>query len=472
MGACLPIALLALMAPADQSADAPGTLAAAKPGTISSPRELLELAGVGRGQLDRLADGTAWQKGEDEVLLKVLFRLGRFRPAEIEGWARDDLPPAELARDPSAYRGELFRLRGRVVRAEVVRLPPERAERFELNEFYRCQFVLENGAVPAVVFARTIPRAWATGEPIDERSGAFGMFLKAGSEEAGRRPIFAARRLAWYPPTRLGELGMDVGLFDDLRGGQPDDSARHRRLEELRLTKRNRECFYQMLAAVGRARPGELLEAAEQELRRTGAERFSVVPLFNEPAGQQGRLVLLSGTAREVIRIVVSDPDVVDRLGIDHYYQIALFTEDSQHNPLVFCVRELPDGMPTGGGPEFGEDITAAGFFFNTWAYRSRQPADASGPRWQLAPLLIGRQPVWHRVEKRAANPVAGAVAGGLFVLALLAVWLILWRHGREDKRLRDARLTGPSVAETEQPDPQEFENLRYDSVRYRRSRG
>ena len=223
MGICLPIALLSLVVAADRGADGLEPLPG-NPRTVSSPRELLELAGIGPDQFERLTDGVAWQATEDEVLLKILFRLGRFRLAEIEGWARDDPEPAELAEDPSARRGEMFRLRGRVVRAEVVRLPADEAERFELNEYYRCELVLEQKAAPAIVFARTLPRAGTTGGPVDARSGALGMFLKAGRDDQRRwRPVFAARRIAWYPPTRLGELGMDVGLFDDLRGAEPED---------------------------------------------------------------------------------------------------------------------------------------------------------------------------------------------------------------------------------------------------------
>ena len=145
-------------------------------------------------------------------------------------------------------------------------------------------------------------------------------------------------------------------------------------------------------------------------------------------------------------RILVDDPDVVDRLGIDHYYQIALFTEDSQHNPLVFCVRELPAGMPTGAGPQFAESITVAGFFFNTWAYRSRQRANAAGARsaWRLAPLLIGREPIWRPRRESSRNPLVAAIAGGLFILLLVGVWLALWRWGRGDRRFRDRTLSGP----------------------------
>ncbi len=65
-----------------------------------------------------------------------------------------------------------------------------------------------------------------------------------------------------------------------------------------------------------------------------------MVPLFNEPASQRGRLVLLSGSARDVLRVDVPDRDIQERFGIRHYYQVHLFTDDSQGNSLIICVRE------------------------------------------------------------------------------------------------------------------------------------
>jgi hypothetical protein len=144
-----------------------------------------------------------------------------------------------------------------------------------------------------------------------------------------------------------------------------------------------------------------------------------------------------------VIPIRVGDEDVRARFGIDRYYQVFLFTEDSQSNPLLFCVRELPEGMPLGEGFQFAEQVRVAGFFFNTWAYRNRQPGDGVTARtqWQLAPLLIGRDLHWHPAEAPASNPLLGAIAAGLFVVALLGVWLALWRYGRGDKQFHDETM-------------------------------
>jgi len=434
-----------------------------KPPAISGPRDLFDLQGIDQSHFDLLTDGTPWQEGENETLLKIMYRLHRnFRPMDVESWCLGNVRPHELARDPDAYRGEIFSLAGRVVSLEVRRLVPEVAERFELDAYYRCGFLLGENETPAVLFAHTIPEAWKAEPPTDARAGAFGVFLKlAGDDPQQSVPVFVASRVAWYPPTRLGNLGFDGGLFDDLRPraaaddeGSADERAPTERPkaghpEDYRLSGRNRECFYQMLAAVGRTRPGELRAEAEEQLKQAGKERFSVAPLFNQPSKQHGRLVVLSGTARDVVPVRVGDDDVVARFGIDHYYQVFLFTEDSRsarglpgRNPVVFCVRELPEGMPRGEGPEFAEHVTVAGFFFHRWAYRNRRSGDAAArEEWQLAPLLIGRDLVWHAPTKPASNPYFGAIAGGIFVVVLFGLWLALWRYGRGDRRFHQRTI-------------------------------
>ena len=424
---------------------------------ISGPRDLLRSHGVDDSHFRGLSDGRPVDDNETETLLKVMFWMRDFRPLDIAQWVRDELDLPRLVEDPEADRGQLFSLSGRVTRVELRRPWPEVVERFELKRYYRCEFILDDRQ-PAVIFAENVPKQWQEGGPVDERAGAFGLFLKFAGKDPGRPvPVFVAQRMAWYPPTPLGNLGMDVGLLDNVvnRTGL----GRSRRLDdqqEVSRAAREREAFYAMLDAVGRAEPGQLLRQADQQLKHAGQklkrtdkqgyEHFSVVPLFMEAEKQHGRLVSLSGRARRVVRVRVDDADVVARFGIDHYYEISLFTDDSEGNPLVFCVRELPKGMPTGDGPEYSEQVRVAGFFFKLWSYHvapSAQVPEAgrSAPR-QPAPLLIGRRPVWYpQTESPLISPTVGAIAGGLFVLALLGVWLAMWQSGRADKRFHDQTI-------------------------------
>jgi hypothetical protein len=101
----------------------------------------------------------------------------------------------------------------------------------------------------------------------------------------------------------------------------------------------------------------------------------------------------------------------------------------------VICVPALPQGMPVGEDGRYAEDIRAVGFFCKVWGYRV--PKATGEVARQLAPLLVGPAPVWYPAPERKSNLVAQGVAAGLFVLALLAIWVFMWRSGRRDARLR-----------------------------------
>ena len=442
--------------------------AESRPFVASDPRGVFELMGIGPEHFDRFIDGRPWHEDEEEVLGKLVYRIGRdFQGMDVEQWSHGTFRPADVRDNPAAYRGEVFHLLGRVVRVEPKEPGPELAETLELKRYYRCEFVLGQPPERATVFSPTIPEAWKVGEKISERAGAYGYFLKLARDDSGRDvPTFVARRIAWYPPTPLGRLGMDCGLLDDIRMGTPgvkgSDSppvVARGNPDKLRMTAADRECFYQMFDAVDRAAPGELLHLAAEELKARGEELFAVEPLFHRPGQQQGRLMAFSGTVRRVLQVRVSDEDILSRFGIDHYYQLYLFTDDSQGNPLVFSVRRLPPGMPTGDGADFGEHVTVAGFFLKTWAYRINRPRDVakSDVEYQFAPLLIGKEPVWHPTEPARKRPFAGLTAGLAVLLVLLVVWLVLRRIGRGDRKLR-GRLK--CLGEADSPNGPDFSQL------------
>jgi len=320
-----------------------------------------------------------------------------------------------------------------------------------LTKYFRCRLQLDASEETAEVYTENVPAAWQKGAELDAPGGAFGVFLKLGRRNAGRPTlIFAARRLAWYPDDLLGRLGMDVGLLDDLKDREP-------------LTAQDSEAFYQMVAAVGRAEPRQLLRQAEADLPHVprqwrwtdqdGQDRYSVKPLFNEPETQRGRLVELSGTARSITEIHIDDPEIVARFGFDHYYQVLLFTDDSydkQWNPqpLTFDIRELPKGMPYGNLRQYGETIRIAGFFFKTWSYSVAKvfdSAEKSNPstRLQFSPLLIGRELVWHPAPKPADTTSTTVVIGVLFLMFMLLIWGLAWQNRRHAK-LWEKHAIGP----------------------------
>ena len=416
----------------------------AKRRSSDNPREQFRALGVADTYFDRLADGKPMTADERESLLRIMFRLRIFPAFDLHRLALDPELLDKAIQQPKDYRGALFRLRGRVEKVIPLEPSPDAAERYELKTYYACWLKLDSPKTSALVFTETVPKRWRKGASPDSAGGALGVFLKL---DATDRPIFAAPRLAWYPDNLLGRLGMDVGLLDTVE-------------HQKRLTEQDSPAFYAMLAAVGRAKPGELVERAEENLPKVAAERrwtdpagrqlYSVVPLFNKPKKEEGQLVALRGTARLVEEVHVTDPDIVAQYGIDHYYELMLFTEDSQGNPLTFCVRELPKGMPVTTGPRYGESVLVAGFFFKTWGYDVRRSPDEvikpgeSKTRIQLSPLLIGRSVVWRPPPPPASQTRTNVIIGVLFIAGMLVVWLVAWRSTRREHRWVDQALGGP----------------------------
>ncbi|MBN1587988.1 MAG: hypothetical protein JW888_00570 [Pirellulales bacterium] len=395
---------------------------------LTEPQQWLRLGGIDDDEWAEFQDTRPWTGQSDETLQRILLRLARLSPDDFERWSSDVIDWDRIRADPNAFRGRFFRLRGRIRSIAVVRLAADVARRFEVKQYYRVEMLLNGTGQPVVVFSRTVPKTWHQGGTINQPGEAWGMYLRFANDTQ-QLPIFAAPRLAFFPDDQLlGQLGMDVGLLDDLVDRQP-------------IRNEERECFYQMLAAVKRAQPGQLRKEARRQLAERGDGCYSVVPLFNDPARQHGKLVMFSGTVRRALRVRVEDPDIRRRFGIDHYFELSLFPRDSQGNPLVFCVLDVPKNMPLGDGPEYSEPVTVAGFFLKSRAYRSAlvcAAADGNAPL-QLAPLLIGSEPVWGGRSTTDAMSIWGAVGGVMFVLILVGIWLWLLVRSRADRRFRQA---------------------------------
>jgi hypothetical protein len=155
-----------------------------------------------------------------------------------------------------------------------------------------------------------------------------------------------------------------------------------------------------------------------------------------EPKARRGELIQLTGTAQRAVKIHLEDPDKIAAYGFDHYYEVEVWHSEVSGNPIVFCLRKLPQDMPV--GERIAVDVTVAGFFLKTWAYRINKAADSTDEktRFQIAPLLIGREPML--VPKEPPNPYLQLAGGLLFAVAVIGAWLgVAWSQ-REDKRFHD----------------------------------
>jgi hypothetical protein len=378
-----------------------------------------------------------------------------------------------------------------VTKIESIAVPSVLRKRFDRQRIYRChlQAIEDDKTFPVILFTSHVPQQLLHGATLDQRVAAEALFLKRSSDpEEGPVLVFAADRLAWYPDTLLGDLDMDCGLLENVRNGEP-------------LRGVESEAFYQMLAAARRAAAGELVRRAYNDLvfqtrklsdekrelaakqqalaarvpqqaansesleklkfaarltdarldytRKNAAHPF--VPLVETPAQFNGNLVMLRGTAYRIVKVRITEPDIVERFGFDHYYQIDMRVNlehkvklvspasetggaarekiVSQH-PATFCAMSLPEGMPT--GDDLLEPVRVAGFYFKNWQYETSEMRDGQAAK-RNAPMLIGRQPVWDVRAPTQLDRYGGVIIGSLFLLALIGIWATVWWTGRSD---------------------------------------
>ena len=415
-------------------------------------------------------------------LARLLLRLQAIPTAKLSAWAQGGSDFESLAAAPTDHRGELFHLTGKVVGVSEQRLEVAAAAALEQPNWNVCEIRLDRGETVEVI-SRTIPEAWSKLSPLDEPVVCDAVFVRRTETGDDRgRLQFVAPHIAWYPtqpdpPTvnfgmaTLGSLGVDMAKWPSMkRAGS--------------LTGEDFTAFYQTLAAMRKIDAGRLIKLARSNLEgyaqpyrdelaklddvtaratRRGAilreivttadeGRFSVWPLFLEASDQRGQLVVFTGVVRRAVRVDTSidrdgaASDALNRFGIDHYYELEMFTEDSQNKPLVFCVLELPAGFPT--GDDLHESVRMAGFLFKIWSYRGRRPTDespatsaAAHDAREAAPLLIGRGPL--RIETSAANSSSWAkgVMGSLLALAIGSLWFAVWWFRRGDKHFEKTTL-------------------------------
>ncbi len=433
----------------------------------ASPREMLGLLGMGDDFFAGFASGEPLDDAERDKLLRLMFRLGQMSKAVLETHANPPLDVTRIGDDPGARQGEIFNLRLNVLRVDRIDVPPDLREKFGFEHYYKCQ--VDASGQPATLYALRVPSAWKLERAIDENGETLAMFIKElpsvvrppaenvneqnvdgpASKDVSSQFLFVADRVAWHPPTMLGRLGMDYGLFDEVR-------------DRSKLTER--EAFYTLLAITRTVSPAlldrntrQLFEKQNEELQRVirnpdvsakmraEAERAwervqqgatDVVPLFNDPAGQRGRFVVLRGEALRAVKVRVDDVDVVKRFGIDHYYEIEIITPDSQNNPIVCCVTAVPPNMPLGDA--IHEDVRVAGFFLKSWAFDTRKSnskvEQGSQRARQLAPLVIGKR-VELLTRPRIGAPTQSITLAAALLIVFVVVGVAMWLIRRSDRR-------------------------------------
>jgi len=439
----------ATLASAERSADA----------GVPTAREILAQYGLTGTPLERFVSGTPLSPDEEEILAQLLYYLPRLGDDALAGSPQPhDLDT--LAASPQEHRLQVVHLRGTVLSIQRVPLLPELAERMEFDHYYQVHLTLDEAPYDAVVCVRRVPAALQSAQPQGEPCAADALFLKVG-DVALQRPqlVFAALRLAWLPdrvdPQRgigpehvaLAQLGMDQGLWEDVRAAQRKE-----------LSPRDREAFYQALAALARPEAASKLHPYRRPL--------DLVALLEQPDPYLGQVVEVEGTARRVVKVAVTDPAVRNRFQIEHYFQIDLFvplgpetsirlgadpTGEKNpvfHNnfPTTLLARHLPPGLAE--GENLRVPIRAQALFFKVWAYRS--PYAARFGQLQPAPLFMAIQTQVLPPPKPTANWVTSLLVTLAMGLALgmlaLVVWWVGSGHDSSARSRRRVRGNAPQM--------------------------
>jgi hypothetical protein len=370
-----------------------------EPPGAASPRELLRLFEVDESVLRFFNDGAPLSADELEPVYRLLYLIPRFDALQRQQWRKVPESWEAVAANPVEHRAGMYLVVGRVTAVTEHALPAEAARRFEYDRFYMLDIASTVDQRKLTVCAREIPARWSVNtsrQPIS----CDALFIKTGEGEAPHQSlVFVTDRIAWHPnqpetamqigagAALLGRHGMDVSRLQEVRHEQP-------------LGVADREGFYQMLWSVRRMDSAAITRAVS-------GTQLPIVAVLQKPETQVGEVFRIRGTARRAIRVMVADPDIRQRFGIDHYYEVELFmpleqvlrlvdprdgqTRSYASFPVTICAAALPPEMPQ--GDEIRQAVEVDGFFFKLWSYHSQFAAGegetADPTKRQISPLLI-----------------------------------------------------------------------------------
>ena len=399
---------------------------------------------IDRGSRSVLEEPSAWNPAKQGIAVKVLARLSRLPAPLAAQWKADAIDLRSLAAT-RRVQDLMVKVDGRATFVATVPLTEEESEVAGRRQLEIVRIVSEDG-LAVDVLADHVPKAWPRNARIDEPASVIGLPLSEGPGPAGDgQPataptiLLAAPSVSWFPPTTLGALGMDYGLFDSVGDGQ-------------KLVAGDTEAFYAVLAAMGRATTAGIASAA--------GPSGDIIPLINPASGwfaqHRGDPVTFAGVARRATRIEIDDPLRRRQLGTDHYWELFVFVPTplikvhgklQEDYPVVCCVRTLPEGMPT--GQQIGERVQVSGFAFKRYGYplpdlrisTSQGSEDQKGQRQETA-LLIGREATWLPAPSptREVNTLGWvflSIASVIGIALALAAWSFARDSRRRDRQAR-----------------------------------
>lgn len=397
----------------------------------------------------KFQDRTPLSVDERRETERLVTRLASFDRRVFYASPAVPVTTHELLVDPEKYRGKLVRWQGTAT--QVIQPTREMQELTDVQPALTC--LAHDDRSECMILSRKVPERWSTFAIESEPITVDGIFVKLVETASGDIiPLLATANIEWHPTewrppevnygmSVLGILGFDVSMLDTVVHRAPlvssetaafyhlmshlEDSPAN---EVVNWAERHMPRHRQTWQAATKESDGKRRRLAGEVLRLAKEDQYSVAPFFNIPDEQVGELAEFDGVVRRALRVDTTRDHDATAAGIDHYYELALFTGDSQNNPIMFCVLDLPPGMPT--GDNIRQPVRIAGFFFKNWRYSGRSSDGSEGLRF--APLFIGRGPLL--LVDPPEQPLWGWIAGLGFIAVILVLWLAGWWRSRGDR--------------------------------------
>lgn len=367
--------------------------------TAARLKETFRVFGVEPHELSLVQDSTPLSIAEVELLSRLLRVLTRLDWTTRQSWQQPLDDWKSLSDEVEKRRWQLYSLQGRVGRIQPWPDPTEsQAADSTRRPLYALELQHVSDANRVTLLTRSLPKSWQPDRAPEQaviRCDA--VLVKTSGQADSPRPVLISDQIRWYPQqadaTRgvtdgaalLGQYGFDFGQLASV-------------IQRGKLTEADRQCFYEMLWTTRRVPPSTIA-------RRAGSQSLPMAQLLQAPETLKASLFRLRGTARRVVKIRVTDTEVRQRYGIDHYYEVEMFvplepslrlidaidgSERVYHRyPVTICCSALPTSMPQ--GDVIRQEIEVDAFLMKLWSYRS---VFASGDekdreKRQISPLMI-----------------------------------------------------------------------------------
>lgn len=342
------------------------------------------------------------------IIPRMLYRLRKSSPATLQRFSNYSKNKTwnDVVEHTIDHRFWLFQFQASLKSVQRVSLDAPNTPD-SIQYFYRCTCVAtdDRGAqTNCTVLTRTLPKPLRDKTIIDEPIRFTGLLYcraiqsdQADQDQPGPNQtttVFIADRLSWFPDrtevadanmVALASRGFDVGQLDRIRASNGRA-----------LGRTDREAFFQLIATTTK--------------RQTRDQRpVPLESIISQSSEHIGARVRISAHCRECTRIAIPDPDIQQRYGIDHYFQLMLFPNFEQkivltekqngeptqvtvdRYPVTLCCSRLPNGLTPSDVRK--SLVSIDGTFFRIWKFQS-ELTRKSKLTGTISPLIIADQPV------------------------------------------------------------------------------